>query len=718
MSRLEIPLRLHDEAFQELARPFLEVGALSHTDLAAVDALARRLGPAPPEVLLGLAFAVRAPRRGSVGARLGTLQQTLVAEEEARRPLDEEASRPADEEASRPADEEAEAEASPALLAGLPWPPDPASWEAAVRDCHLVGRGAPDELTPFVMRDGLLTTRRYWRYQERLQEALLARAAAPASGIAGAAPDLPRYRQGLVALFPESGARPADEVHPQRLAAGLALLRALTVVSGGPGTGKTYTVKLLLALLYDQWQAAHGRAPRVALAAPTGKAAVRMVQAMAEDLDEAPLRERLPLATRDWLRTLPASTLHRLLGYDPVHPTHFRHGPDTPLPFDIVVVDEASMIDLALMAKLLEAVPVSARLLLLGDRHQLASVEAGSVLADLTADAATRPPRLSPALRQELQQLGITGLPVADPAAPPLAGCLLHYRQPFRFSAESGIGQLAYSLADASAAELAGQDASAFLDRARDLLAGVVRQPTSEPYPDLRHLGPAPEGGLDQAALDAIVDGYLPYLDLLLAGPRQPSPADHRRVLDAFDQFRVLVAHRRGPLGVSGLNRTIAAALAQKYQAECDTHRWREPLRVDRDWWTGRPVLVTENSYEVGRFNGDVGVVVRVHGRPAIAFAGREAGEVEYLEPARMPAHQTVFAMTIHKSQGSQFAHTFLVLPARPSVLLTRELLYTAVTRSQQQLTVAGDLALLRSACERVVQRASGLRELLWSAGA
>jgi exodeoxyribonuclease V alpha subunit len=659
--------RLANEAFANAAAPFLARGILSLGDVHVVDRLAALAHEHDVEVLLGLAFAVRAPRAGHVGVDLATVASSLV------------------DELADDVDGDA--------LATLPWPADPEAWHARTCASSLVGAPDASPPRPFVRGQRLLGTVRWHRYERRLHDAIVERANAQEPSVDGVPLDLVRLGRDLDALF--------ENAPLQRLGALTAVLRPLAVLSGGPGTGKTFTVKKLLVLLHAQWLAAHGRPPRVALAAPTGKAAVRMMQAIGEGLEALPIDD----SARAWLRAREATTIHRLLGFDPRNPTRFRHDRERRLPYDVVVVDEASMIDLALMCKLVEAVPAAARLVLLGDRNQLASVEAGSVLADLTAGAGPSGLRFTAA---HVARLGAIDPAThaegrSDPTAPPLADSIVHFRQPFRFDPESGIAHVARAIAD-------GDPRS--IDQAMEWIEGRAAD-GSGPFADVSFAPHARDGSLAKEVVDAIVDGYRGHLAMLLDGPAsgEEEAAFHARVLDAFDRVRVLAAHRRGPLGVAGLNATIEGAIARAMPA----------LHVGGAFWVGRPILVTENAYDVGRMNGDVGIVVArassASGRGVrVAFPGVARGTVEYLDVARLPSHETVFAMTIHKSQGSQFEHPFVVLPARPSAVVTRELLYTAITRARRRVTIAAPPTLLRGALGRRVPRASELADRWWRA--
>ncbi|HOX42181.1 MAG TPA: exodeoxyribonuclease V subunit alpha [Myxococcota bacterium] len=607
----------------ELAAPFAEAGVLGLAELHALDALAAPSGEREPQVLLGLAFALAAPRRGHVGVDLARAREAALSEAAWAEPDLE------------------------ARVAGLPWPADGQAWLTRVAASPLVAARDGGPVRPFAVHGGLLLARRWLRYQERLRAALWARAAERL-------PAGPEAWARLEALTP-----PGPGAAEQRAALGRALERALLVLTGGPGTGKTTAVKKLLLALRA------ASAPRVALAAPTGKAAVRLTRSLGEELPQ------LALAAGEaaWLAGLEAVTLHRLLGFDPRRPSRFRHDLARPLEADVVVVDEVSMVDLALMAKLLEAVPPRARLVLLGDPDQLASVQAGCVLADIQAGAER------------------------GPAASPLRACLARLEHAHRFGAESGLGRLARAIAAGSP----------------EGLDQIVAALEADALPGVRLLAPPaaeePQAGLPAEAMRVALEGYRPYLAELDRGPRPGEARETflRRVLGLHEGFRVLCAHRTGPLGVEGLNAALGRALGP------------EAPRGRADW-AGCPVLVTENSYALGRMNGDLGLLLPGGRGLQAAFPAADPARVELLEAARLPPHETAFALTVHKSQGSQFDELMVVLPRRASLLLTRELVYTAVTRARRALTLVADARQLRAALGRRAARASTLAEDLGAA--
>ena len=635
----------------ERLTPFLAADALSELAVHAADTLARHANEHHIDVLLACALAVHAPSRGHVCLQLDSVQR--------------------DDLVSEGTDADA--------VGALTLPADRSEWRRAIHSSPLTAPGGP-----FVLDGPRLYTARYHRYESALASALASRLTRSRDV---AFPEL--LKRGLAALFtPQSDVPEPDW---QKVAAAVAVLRGVTVISGGPGTGKTHTVSRVLTLLWAQWRAAggDGLGPRVALAAPTGKAAARMSEAIQNSRKDLLTQcgDALPEGATarelsEFLDTLQPTTLHRLLGFQPFDPTRFKHHAGHPLPHDIILVDEASMVDVALMNKLVTAIGPQARLILLGDKNQLASVEAGTVLADVVGPSDGRP--LSEPALSALAQVGVAVPegPVGTPGAQDGIVQLVHSR---RFHATSGIGHVA-------AACLAGASAD-------DTIATMNRH---DDVSFIQHTG---RGQLPEYAMTELLDILVPAVRKAFDEPAiGTSRIDHHRsVLAAFESVRVLAAHRRGRLGVQGLNQAIAGALAERIGDFDPSARH----------YLGQPILVRRNDPVVGRYNGDVGIIVRdEQGRLTTAFPAE--GGVEYLAPARLPEHQTVFAMTIHKSQGSEFQHAMVVLPEDDSPLLSRELLYTGVTRAKQRLTVVASPAVLHAALQRTVNRSSGLAELLW----
>jgi len=575
-----------------------------------------RLAGAPDDELVALAtaFAVRAVRLGSVHVDLAAIADTATA------------------------DDAAEVD-----LGSLPWP-DPAAWVQAVATSSLtaVGDDVADEAgTAHPLR--LLGTRlaldRYWRHERAVVDDLRRRASATVPDV-----DEALLAGGLARLFA------GDGPDAQRDAAEAALRRSFSVIAGGPGTGKTTTVAAVLALLHEQ-AAAAGRPLRVALAAPTGKAAARLTEAVhgrATELDLSP-------AVREAILRTDASTIHRLLGRRPGSNSRFRHDRSNQLPHQVVIVDETSMVSLSLMARLVEAVRPSARLVLVGDPQQLVSVEAGAVLGDIVGDAVDE------------------DFDAAAQPADSIAAGIVVLRHVHRFS--GGVGDLARAVEHGDADGVVD-----LLRQAPDGVAWLDADAATSPDADeaIRRAVLGPATGVVEAARDG----------------------DARRALAAMQQVQLLCGHRRGPYGVATWRGRIESWLHAAVEGY-----------LPHGWYAGRPLLVTENDYGLGLFNGDTGVVVETAG---LQCAFERRGEIVLVSPGRLSAVETLHAMTIHKSQGSQFGEVVVVLPDESSPILTRELLYTAVTRAERAVTVVGTEAAVRAAVERPVQRASGLRARLW----
>jgi len=521
-------------------------------------------------------------------------------------------------------------------------------WLEALSAAPWVGR--PGVHAPFILDRHRLYLGKYWHYEQTVADALRERLEA-AAGL-----DAARLDEGLRRQFGEA---PEGAVDWQRIAAAIAVSRRFAVISGGPGTGKTTTVVKVLALLLEQNPGLH-----IALAAPTGKAAARLTQAIRGG------KERVDAAA-EVLARIPeeAGTLHRLLGAG--FGSGFRHDRDNPLVLDCLVVDEASMIDLPLMARLLEALPERSRLILLGDRDQLASVEAGNVLGDITGHG--REIRYSRTQAGFLESLGmaVTGMAPAEAAPPRIADAVGLLRVSYRFAGESGIGELARRV-NAGEGEAALQ------------LFGDGR------YRDVAWLD-AGQDGLNPACLDWAVERYARYLQL----------DDVAEALRVFEQARVLAALQGGPFGVGELNRRIAGRLQALGL-----------IRGGEDYH-GKPVMVTTNDYEVGLFNGDIGLLWRAADaslRAWFAFTGEAPRSVSVRQ---LPEHDCAYALTVHKSQGSEFDEVLLVLPSAESPVLSRELVYTGITRARCRVTLQGERQSFVQGCRRRVQRASALAEKL-----
>jgi exodeoxyribonuclease V alpha subunit len=549
---------------------------------------------------------------------------------------------------------------APSEVSDVRWPSVP-SWMESLRKSVLVGDAAG--FTPLVLEGERLYLRRYYRYETRLAAQLGQRIEHVDNSLDGKA-----LRAGLDRLFPRLGLG-KDELDHQRMAALVAVARRFCIISGGPGTGKTTTVVKILALLAEQALLAKRSKLHVTLVAPTGKAAARLREAILEQREKLKLDAKIGAMVPD-----ETSTIHRALKPVPGSLNRFRHNASNPLPTDLVLVDEASMVDLALMSRLVDALPAHARLILLGDRNQLASVEAGAILGDLCGPP--RDPGFSASFAKHVGKLTGDTLPVDKKLqGAGIADCVVQLRRNYRYPDGSGIAMLAQAINDGD------------VERVAATLA--------QGHADVTHLPSPPKVGLGAELRARAVQGYAGYL-------RETS---ERACFEAFGRFRVLTALRRGPHGVEALNPLIAEALAEE--------RLLRPRGV---WYPRRPVMVTENDYQVSLFNGDVGMILPDpddDGADRAWFFAPEGG-VRKLAPSRLPPHETVFAMTVHKAQGSEFDEVAVVLPGESSPVLTRELLYTAVTRPKKRVVIFGDAGVIAAAVARPIERASGLRGRLW----
>ena len=618
-----------------LLREFNESGVLAAADVHVALRLADLGGEDDETMALAAALAVRAPRLGHVHVDLATIRDTATVD----------------------ADE-------PVDLSTLPWP-SAGAWTERVAESGLVRPGEEDVASsrPFRLVGTWLYLDRYWREERQVAADLRALSGKQPQGVR-----VDVLAEGLARLFPgQTGSR-------QCLAVASAVLRRLAVIAGGPGTGKTTTVARIVALLAEQAAAAGVAAPLVALAAPTGKAAARLVEAVHQEATELPVSDPI----RAQLLALQASTLHRLLGWRPGSHSRFRHHRGQRLPHDVVIVDETSMVSLSLMARLVEAIRPDARLILVGDPGQLASIEAGAVLGDIVGPA-TDQLCIGAGARSLLTES--TGHEVAAADPPPdatVADGIVVLDRIHRFG--GGIARLAEAIRRG--------DADTVLEVLADAPQGVTWIPVDVAEPTA------------QDALTPISNRAVAAARTVIEAARAGAARD---AIEALGAFRVLCAHRRGPQGVATWTARIEGWLAS------------EPgeLAMDGRWYAGRPLLVTENDYELRLYNGDTGVIVQTTpDRVSAAFERR--GEILEVSPTRLSAVDTVYAMTIHKSQGSQFDTAAVLLPAPTSRILTRELLYTAATRARELLIMAGTEEAIRAAVGRPVARASGLRWRLW----
>ncbi len=628
-----------------LLRDFNRAGILLPADVHVATRLGAIGGETDEAVLLAAALVVRSTRHGSVVLDLNTAEETTSPDDDG--DLVFGPALPPSMTTARSAGPTAD----PA--ADLPWPSEPSDW---IRRCA----ASPLIDGPLRMVGSRIWLTRYWDQEEQVAQELLARSAEPPDDL-----DLPRLRSGLQRLFPL--AEDAD----QRQAAAVCALSRVSVLAGGPGTGKTTTVARLLALIREQhptW--------RIALSAPTGKAAARLEEAVRSST------ALLGPDDRERLGDLAATTLHRLLGWRPDARSRFRHHRGNRLPVEIVVVDESSMVSLTMMARLLEALRPGTRLVMVGDPDQLASVEAGAVLGDLV-DRATlgrRTPRLAATLRDLLPDDDVTVAEQPDSPSTRFRDGVSTLSTNRRFSAGGEIAALASAIQNG--------DGPAALAVLRAGAAGVefVEVDEGELLTAERLSGVRADVQQGGAALHAAA-----------------AAGDAETALLALEGHRLLCAHRRGPRGVQHWSGVAAAWIGEQHLVA--------PRADGR--YAGEPLLVTTNDYEVGLYNGDTGVVL--DSGPAtglIAVFGRGGAPIP-VALGRLGAVRSLYAMTVHRSQGSQFDRVSVLLPAPDSPLGTRETLYTAVTRARRHVRVIGSAEALVAAVERPAARATGLRERL-----
>ncbi|MFM2589079.1 exodeoxyribonuclease V subunit alpha [Vibrio sp. TBV020] len=505
--------------------------------------------------------------------------------------------------------------------------------------------------------------------------------------------DWPTIDQKLVSVTTIEQLNVLDELVPlsacvnwQKVAAAVALTRKFAVISGGPGTGKTTTVTKLLAALIEQAQG-YGSQPTIKLVAPTGKAAARLTESIGKAVAQLPvsteLKESIPTD---------ASTLHRLLGAIP-NSAEFRHNRENPLHLDILVVDEASMVDLPMMYKLIDALPSQARLILLGDKDQLASVEAGAVLGDICSFN-----QFGFSHNQASQVAKLTGFDTLVHGAngqASIADSLCMLRKSYRFDARSGIGQLSQAVNSGLAQKVDWVWQKEFADISK--------------YPiDSQHYS---------QLIQTLVTEYAHYLKRIeeqqlneKTGEPETQPQRAKAVLDQFARCRLLCAIREGDFGVKGLNHRIERALAARKLIHTQ----------DELWYHGRPVMVTRNDHALGLYNGDIGICMRDESESESrlkVFFELPDGSVKSVLPSRVPEHETAYAMTIHKSQGSEFEHTLMILPPDFTPILTRELIYTGITRAKKRLSFYADDRVMKRGIKVRTERASGLVERLQVSG-
>ncbi len=554
-------------------------------------------------------------------------------------------------------------------------PPPLAVWRERLLAQSVVGE--PGTIAPLILdTENRLYLGRYWAHEQSLLQSLRSLVSSSPPSI-----DSDQLKSDLKKLFassvdgitathapdnPESkpngtiNTREA-EVDWQCVAAASALVNRLCVITGGPGTGKTYTVAAILQLL--QHQRFQGKLPRVALAAPTGKAAARLTESVRGAFNAMPASDYAQIE---------AVTLHRLLGSRPGRITPFYNSKN-PMPYDMLIVDEASMVDLPLMAKTFAALADDARIVLLGDKDQLASVESGMVLGDICGNS--QQVTLSTAARDRLQQFSGLVLPASSRPAGTIADHIVFLGKSYRSAETTGINALA-------AAVNTGD------------VEGSLQYLRGSQHPNLRLLSH------NAASIEATLrESVIPVYENITA---HPTPS---KSLAAMNRVCVLCALKRGKDGAEGINRLVQRILSRAGHID---------RQADNEFYPGRPVMVTENNHVQNLFNGDHGLVLRdsESGEDRVFFSS-EAGP-RAMAPGRLPSNQTFYAMTIHKSQGSEYDTVVIVLPETENAILSRELLYTAITRARHEVVIIANENVLRAAISSKAVRQSGLLDTLW----
>ena len=535
------------------------------------------------------------------------------------------------------------------------------TWLNVIRTSPLVGE--PGDYRPLILDGTRLYLCRYWDYEKKLADTLKNFAGSTYKPF-----DESHLKESIERIFPRGENDNETDVNWRKVAAFASFRTGLCVISGGPGTGKTYIIARILALLIEQNRE---RQLNIAMTAPTGKATTRLQEAIKKTKAGLNCDQSVKNAIPD-----EASTIHRLLGSIPNSPS-FRFNAENPLPYDVVIIDEASMVDLALFSKLTQAIKPQSRLILLGDKDQLASVEAGSVLGDICDTGNIH--LFSPSFTEDYRRAtgeeigdGTSGAPVAA-----INDCIIQLMKSYRFGKTSGIHAVSLAVNAGN-----GQQA---IDLIRNSNFSDIHW-KSLPRPDelTRHLK------------DWITEIYTAYM----------KTSDPLEALHLFNRSRILCVLREGPYGVHNLN-VVVEHILQKSGLTNRSGRW----------YHGRPIMITRNDYNLRLFNGDIGITMTDHkrgGEPSVFFTGLD-GSARSFPPLRLPEHETVYAMTVHKSQGSEFEEVLLVMSDRDTSVLTRELIYTAITRAKERILIWGKEDISLTAIKRRIRRSSGLRDALWS---
>ena len=539
-----------------------------------------------------------------------------------------------------------------------------AQWRQALISSPAVGK--PGDRRPLILDAGnRLYLYRYWEYENLLSNIIRQRAQG----------ELPDFNSGkltksLKRLFTSEK---NDDANWQAIAAVIAVFKRISVITGGPGSGKTFTIARILALLLE---CALGDHAKIHLAAPTGKAAARLAESIHEVKSSLECSDLIKNAIPDEVHTI-----HRLL--KPIIGTpYFYRNAENPLAADVVVIDEASMVDLALMTKLVQALPPDARLLLIGDKDQLASVEAGSVLGDICDRQVVH--GFSNQFLKKIERVTQVKLDErlrSSKSATGLQDCITVLQKSYRFDPQSGIGGLSKSVNRGNS-----DIALAYLNDPAD--KSIVWRNVRPEANSVRDLG------------NLIAERYRKYLTI----------HDPVLAMEEFNRFKILCALKVGPFGVNSINRFAEEVLNQEGLLPSID-------RENHQWYRGRPVLITQNDYNLGLFNGDIGITLpdpNSSSDELYVYFADSGDEFKRFPTHRLSGHETVYAMTVHKSQGSEFDHIIILLPEKDYPLLTRELIYTGLTRARKTVSIWGPQSVLKAAITRKIERTSGLRDALW----
>jgi exodeoxyribonuclease V alpha subunit len=525
-------------------------------------------------------------------------------------------------------------------------------WIKEIKEAPVVGR--PGEYAPLILDSkNRLYLARYWKYENDLADFIKAKSQRSWELV-----DFSLLKRGLKNYFSKTN---NDDIDWQKAAAFSALTNKFCVISGGPGTGKTSTVAKIIALLLEQRE---GKRTEITLAAPTGKAAARLQDSM--------INAKAALPCHDSIKELmpeKALTIHRLLGYISGAPD-FRHNKENPLSSDVIIVDEASMLPLALMSKLFDAIPAKAKIIILGDKDQLASVEAGAILNDICE--ASEPDAFPKEFIEKYFEL--TGETISNKTTEnPLAATSIILKKSYRFDSSSGIGLLSKAVNDGNAEK--------------------ALQTTKENGSEAVSFSKLPTGGNFRKQLEAIAEKY--FIPAMTA-------ENISEAFKLFSNFKILAACREGNCGVKEINFLIEDILKKKGL-----------IKQDESFYKGRPVMITKNDYSSGLFNGDIGLLWNSPAGNLRAFFPDSENEFREIAPGALPQHETVFAMTTHKSQGSEFDNVLLILPEKDSPILSRELIYTAITRARKNVEIWTNEDVFKAAVKKRASRRSGLKDAL-----